>query len=405
MQHRNKRSRSRLRSVVAALLVLVVRPFPLSAAPASIVPASSSGPTETVEVRISASNDDAEEEGADGTDPGQVHARSTDLELAEDTEPESWGHQVIGMRFGPLAIPPGARITHAEVTFTAVPADPPNTNDGPTALTVAGQADAAPAAFAETRSDISGRTRTTATVAWSPDPWTAGTTYVTPDLTAVVQEVIDLTTWRSGSSIALFVTGSGSRSAASFDGSAQDAPLLRVEFTSAAPPAGHFAYVPLAARYDGTAARLDNGDFEQGAGGWEEYSSHAVPVITDDFTRVELTPHSGQWAAWLGGLDDETSWIQQRIVVPDPAVPLVYWEWIASAEESCAYDGAAISIDGAVLQQFGLCSASDTHAWVRRDIDLAAYAGRTVTLRITVVTDTSVNSNYFVDDLSFGPGQ
>ncbi|MEZ4560561.1 MAG: hypothetical protein R2854_29695 [Caldilineaceae bacterium] len=171
-----------------------------------------------------------------------------------------------------------------------------------------------------------------------------------------------------------------------------------------APPAGHFAYVPLAARYDGTAARLDNGDFEQGAGGWEEYSSHAVPVITDDFTRVELTPHSGQWAAWLGGLDDETSWIQQRIVVPDPAVPLVYWEWIASAEESCAYDSAAISIDGAVLQQFGLCSASDT-AWVRRDIDLAAYAGRTVTLRITVVTDTSVNSNYFVDDLSFGPGQ
>ncbi|MEZ4718050.1 MAG: hypothetical protein R2851_18455 [Caldilineaceae bacterium] len=79
-----------------------------------------------------------------------------------------------------------------------------------------------------------------------------------------------------------------------------------------------------------------------------------MPVITDDFTRVELTPHSGQWAAWLGGLDDETSWIQQRIVVPDPAVPLVYWEWIASAEESCAYDGAAISIDGLVLQQFGL---------------------------------------------------
>ncbi|MEZ4560562.1 MAG: hypothetical protein R2854_29700 [Caldilineaceae bacterium] len=83
--------------------------------------------------------------------------RSTDLELAEDTEPESWGHQVIGMRFGPLAIPPGS-ITHAEVTFTAVPADRPNINDGPTALTVTGQADAAPAAFAEARSDISGRT-------------------------------------------------------------------------------------------------------------------------------------------------------------------------------------------------------------------------------------------------------
>ncbi|MEZ4608687.1 MAG: hypothetical protein R2851_18450 [Caldilineaceae bacterium] len=43
-----------------------------------------------------------------------------------------------------------------------------------------------------------------------------------------------MTAWRSGSSIALFVTGFGSRSAASFDGSAQDAPLLRVEFTSAA---------------------------------------------------------------------------------------------------------------------------------------------------------------------------
>ncbi|MEZ4608686.1 MAG: hypothetical protein R2838_00255 [Caldilineaceae bacterium] len=48
--------------------------------------------------------------------------------------------------------------------------------------------------------------------------------------------------------------------------------------------------------------------------------------------------------------------------MPDPAVPLVYWEWIASAEESCAYDGAAISIDGLVLQQFGLSPTSDTHA-------------------------------------------
>ncbi|MEZ4608688.1 MAG: hypothetical protein R2851_18445 [Caldilineaceae bacterium] len=46
-----------------------------------------------------------------------------------------------------MAIPPEARITHAEVTFTAVPADPPNINDGPTALTVTGQADAAPTAL------------------------------------------------------------------------------------------------------------------------------------------------------------------------------------------------------------------------------------------------------------------
>ena len=86
-------------------------------------------------------------------------------------------------------------------------------------------------------------------------------------------------------------------------------------------------------------------------------------------------------------------------------MPLVYWEWIASGEESCVYDGAEISADGSVLQQFGLCVTSNTHAWVRREIDLSAYAGRSVTLRITVVTDTSVNSNYFVDDLSFGPGQ
>ncbi|MEZ4718047.1 MAG: hypothetical protein R2851_18440 [Caldilineaceae bacterium] len=93
MQHRNKRSRSRLRSVVATLLVLVGQTLSAFRSTTSIVPANSSGPTETVEVRISASNDDAEEEGADGTDPGQVHARSTDLELAEDIEPESWGRR------------------------------------------------------------------------------------------------------------------------------------------------------------------------------------------------------------------------------------------------------------------------------------------------------------------------
>ncbi len=182
--------------------------------------------------------DDAEEEGPDGVfgGPGYMYLNSTDLELTQDMEPAQSGTQVVGMRFAGVNVPKGATITAAHITFRAVPPDPPNTNTGPTTLAVQAQAaDNAPT-FASTRWNLSTRSRTAASVAWVPASWTSGLDYDTPDLKTVVQEVVNRAGWASGNSMVFVVTGTGSRSAASYDGEAANAPQLHVEWQYTAPP-------------------------------------------------------------------------------------------------------------------------------------------------------------------------
>ena len=48
-----------------------------------------------------------------------------------------------------------------------------------------------------------------------------------------------------------------------------------------------------------------------------------------------------------------------------------------------------------------LCSSNNTGGWVQKSINLSAYAGQTVTLQIRAATDGSLNSNWFIDDVSF----
>ena len=83
--------------------------------------------------------------------------------------------------------------------------------------------------------------RTTAAATWSPgrmDYWWArpGTGQRTPDLSAVIKEIVDRPGWTSGNALVLVITGSGQRTARSFEGRAAGAALLHVDF-DVAPPA------------------------------------------------------------------------------------------------------------------------------------------------------------------------
>jgi hypothetical protein len=104
-----------------------------------------------------------------------------------------------------------------------------------TALLVHGQATGNAATFTTTRRDISSRPRTAASVTWSPAPWTTkqerGTDQRTPDLSTIVTEIVGRTDWASGNALALLITGTGRRTAESFDGTA--APVLHLEYTVA----------------------------------------------------------------------------------------------------------------------------------------------------------------------------
>jgi C1A family cysteine protease/predicted secreted protein len=143
-----------------------------------------------------------------------------------------------------------------------------------------------------------------------------------------------------------------------------------------------------------------NGDFENGPTDWFEYSTHGWDLILP-ISSLPKTPHGGSWAVWLGGDYDEISYIQQQVTVPAGSPYLAYWHWIDS-EDWCGYDfGGVIINNSTVVDVYTLCSSTNTGGWVKHVVNLSAYAGQSVSLQIRTETDSSINSNLFVDDVSF----
>ncbi len=174
-----------------------------------------------IDVRVASSSDDAEELNFTNT----VDLESTDLELVQDTG----FSQTVGMRFANISVPNGATVTSAWIQFKA-----DETNAGGINLTIQGEAaDDAPT-FVDVSSNISSRALTTASVTWSPGPWNSvgeeGPKQQTPDISSVIQEIVNRPGWAPGNALVVVITGSGKRVAESFDGDAAGAPLLHIEF-------------------------------------------------------------------------------------------------------------------------------------------------------------------------------
>ncbi len=203
----------------------------------TLTPTNTSSPTETqtpsptasggvtvLDVRINDRQDDAEE-----STNGSMHMNSSDLELVYDR-----GNQTIGMRFNNLTIPRNSFITQAYIQFIV-----DETSSVPTDLTIAAEAADSSGIFTTSSNNISSRQLTNANTRWSPVPWLtigqAGLDQRTPDLAAVVQEVINRPGWVSGNSLTMIITGSGERIAESHNGDAGGAPLLHIEYQATIP--------------------------------------------------------------------------------------------------------------------------------------------------------------------------
>ena len=167
---------------------------------------------------------------------------------------------------------------------------------------------------------------------------------------------------------------------------------------AACPPEGCKIYLPAVFKY---VDQITNGDFEMGAVGWKEFSAQNYLIILLS-TELQKPPHSGAWAAWLGGDDEETASIDQDIFVSAVRPYLQYWQWIVSDEANCSNDEAKVLINAAVLAQENLCLATNTNAWEQRSIDLNAFVGQIVNLKFWVSTDPTVGtiSSLYLDDIS-----
>jgi hypothetical protein len=174
----------------------------------------------SLDVRVSHGSDDAEEEIATGV----VDLYSSDLELVFDHN-----NQVIGMRFASVDVPQGATIVSAYVQFQV-----DETDIQPALLTIEGQAVDHALVFSSASWNISSRARTVDAVIWSPPPWNtegvAGPDQRTPDLSPIIQEIVDRPGWVSGNALALIITGDGVRVAESYNGDASSAPLLQIVY-------------------------------------------------------------------------------------------------------------------------------------------------------------------------------
>ena len=175
----------------------------------------------TLEMQVAAGSDDAEEKAS-----GSVSLTSSDLELVY-----SRSDQTVGIRFTGVDIPQSATIINAYVQFQV-----DETSSGPTSLIIEGEDIDGAATFSSSNRDISDRARTLADVSWSPEPWTtvgqASPDQRTPDISSIIEEIVNRDNWSSGNSLALIITGTGKRVAESYNGDQDGAPLLHVEYTT-----------------------------------------------------------------------------------------------------------------------------------------------------------------------------
>lgn len=227
---------------------------------------SSSGSDEQ---RIDTGNNDAEECIDDTT----MYLTSSDLEMPDEEtggacDPTGDDEQLIGMRFITMDIPSGSTITAANITFQADESDSSTVN-----LYFYGQDTDDADIFTTTNGDISNRELTSNFVGWEGiEAWVTNTDYTTPDLSSVIQEIIDRPGWNTGQDIVIIVNGtSGSRVAESYNGETANAPILRVSYTQSTPG---FENSTILSRYDD----------DQGYKIWMNGTGNILFGIDDDST-------------------------------------------------------------------------------------------------------------------------
>ena len=173
----------------------------------------------TLDVRVATGSDDAEEYAS-----GDVNITSEDLELVNDGS-----DQTVGIRFVGVDIPQGATILNAYVQFQV-----DETGSDATSLIIEGEDIDDALAFASSIGNISSRIKTQASVLWSPLAWStagdAGPDQQTPDISQIIQEIVNRADWVSGNSLAVIITGTGKRVAEAYEGDQGGAPLLHVEY-------------------------------------------------------------------------------------------------------------------------------------------------------------------------------
>ena len=221
-------------------LVQVTRQVPVTVLPPlEPEPTATTAPTSAANVysgRIANTADDAteyiaehtvgEEEATSGTgDLGTVDLGAPTMRIPGNGNAES----IHGLRFTGINIPRGSTIVSAHIVFEAESKRAVETDW----LIRAEKSDSA-RPISQEPGDLSERTQAQQFVQWPNVPtWEAGKSYRTPDLSNIVQGLVNRDGWQGGNNILFLIDGNGVRIGWSFDGDPNRAPLLEITYEEA----------------------------------------------------------------------------------------------------------------------------------------------------------------------------
>jgi Tfp pilus tip-associated adhesin PilY1 len=196
----------------------------------------------------------------------------------------AFGTDCIGLRFQNVTVPKGATISSARIVFTAK-----NNWSAATQVDIKGQAsDNATFMDVDIKNNISDRPTTTVAVSWSPGPWENGKSYATPDLSAIVNEIVHRSGWADGNAMLFRVAGSGfpgtlsgHREAYSQESDPHSAPVLYIEFIDQSAGTRYYGYF--------------NPNY---------FYRHSSNVFFPAYKKVEYVPSTNSWKVkTLAGVD------------------------------------------------------------------------------------------------------
>lgn len=139
----------------------------------------------------------------------------------------------VGMRFRKIAIPKEAVISDAYIVFTAY-----QNGSGTASFDISASNERDPSSFRNYSRYLLRNKPKTASVSWSNIPtWLKNSTYQSPSLRAIVQQLVDRGDWQSGNDMMFIASNfSGIRGAYTYQGKPSGAAQLVIEFQGQATP-------------------------------------------------------------------------------------------------------------------------------------------------------------------------
>jgi hypothetical protein len=335
----------------------------------------------TINQRVSTSVDDWEQ-----IRNGSASLYSSDLEMVQESRTQN-----VAIRFRNVKIPQGVEITKAYLQFQVDERDSRSTN-----LTISIENSNHAPAYGWNSYNLTNRSFLSQTVSWTPPAWSrVGDEDVdqrTPDITNLIQPIINRSDWNSGNALLFKITGSGKRVAKSYDNDSNAAPLLHIEYNLVQDKTRiQIMQDALQTVLLNAPSKLNVGFMNYGAvKGWDSNYAHGVkfPVSPIDNEARPIIENS-----LATQTDGTVKWWRSNI--PDPAAGVAvrsYLSTLAGAWEPDGYTPIVDAIYEAALYFRGekvdwgydeggkwQDESGINHYWGQRSAHPATYEGDAIT--------------------------